>query len=316
MSISFVAIRFDYADFNLASACAIGLIKVENGKPTEAFYETFSPSSGDYIFIDDLGKTGGLRAQDLSDIGGFEELWPRVEAFIGDLPLVANAATTYVKTLEILWDEACIETKSFPFLCTQVLGRKLTDMGSFNLDYYANKFGYEMPEVSTALDKAKATAAIMLGLAGVAKVDSLDDLATQAEVQWGSVSSEARTSCCSIRHYDEALSKADLDAMRERFAKDGFDRTHPLFEKYVLLTGTLRKGTRNEVDELLAKVGAFPQVGFNKNTNYLVVGYDKIEGLLPGGKQTGKITKSIEARAKGQIVEVVDEETFLDLLED
>lgn len=316
MALSFVTIRFDYADYDLASACAIGLVKLENGKPTGAIYEKFSPASGDYILIDDAAKTGGLRAEDLSGLDGFAALWPQIEEFLEDFPLVANSATTYMRTLEILWDEAGITAKLRPFLCTQVVGRKLTDLGSFNLDFYADKFGYEMPEISNALDKAKATAAIMLGLAELAKVNSLEDLVEQSSVQWGSISSEGRVSCHSIRNYEERLSKADLDTMREGFAKDGFDKSHPLFEKYVLLTGTLRKGTRNEVDELLAKVGAFPQVGFNKKTNFLVVGYDKISGLLPGGKQTGKITDSIEARAKGQIVEVVDEETFLDLLED
>jgi DNA polymerase-3 subunit epsilon len=278
-------------------------------------YEKFSPASDDYIFIDDAGKTGGLRAEDLSNLGDFADLWPQIEEFLGDLPLVANAASTYMRTLEMLWDEAGITAETRPFLCTQVLGRKLTELGSFNLGFYADKFGYELPEIANALDKAKATAAIMLGLAGLAKGESLEELVEHAKVQWGSISSEARISCQSIRTYDDGLSKADLEAMREGFAKDGFDESHPLFEKYVLLTGTLRKGTRNEVEALLAKVGAFPEINFTKKTNYLVVGYDKIEGILPGGKPTGKITKSIEARAKGQIVEVVDEETFLDLLE-
>lgn len=315
MSLSFVTIRFDYAGLELDSACAIGLVKIQNGKPTGAIYEKFSPASGDYILIDDAGKPGGLRAEDLSNLDGFGELWSQLSEFLGDLPLVANSATTYMRTLEILWDEAGITTEARPFLCTQVLGRKLTDLGSFNLDFYADKFDYEMPDIATALDKAKATAAIMLGLAELANVNSLEGLVEHSSVQWGSISSETRVSCRSIRSYEEGLSKADLAAMREGFAKDGFDKSHPLFEKYVLLTGTLRKGTRNEVEELLAKVGAFPEINFTKKTNYLVVGYDKLDGLLPGGKQTGKVTKSIEARAKGQIVEVVDEETFLDLLE-
>lgn len=66
---------------------------------------------------------------------------------------------------------------------------------------------------------------------------------------------------------------------------------------------------------MIAKVGGFPEENFTKKTNYLVVGYDRIAGLAPGGKTTGKLDKSIEARTKGQIVEVVDEQTFMDLLD-
>lgn len=316
MPISFVAIRFDYTDYDLASACAIGLVKVENGETTAVLYEKFLPFSGIFEFVEDASQTGGLRPKDLKGMTSFSSLWPSIEEFIGDLPLVANSATTYMRTLELLWEESEIASPPIPYLCTQILGRKITELGSFNLEFYAHAFGYELPEVATALDKSKATAAIMLGLVGLCKAPSLEELAEGHGVRWGSISSEERISCKSNRRYDESVSKADLQAMRDKFEADGFDESHPLFEQYVLVTGTLRKGTGAEIDKLLAKVGAYPETGFTKKTNYLVVGYDRIDGLLPGGKPTGKITKSIEARAKGQLVEVIDEQAFLNLLED
>jgi NAD-dependent DNA ligase len=201
-------------------------------------------------------------------------------------------------------------------LCTQILGRKVTELGSFNLNFYAHAFGYELPELATALDKSKATAAIMLGLVRLSETDSLAELADRNDVRWGSISSAERITCKSNRRYDQSVSKADLQAMRDKFEADGFDETHPLFGKYVLVTGTLRKGTGSEIDKLIAQVGAYPEASFTKKTNYLVVGFDRIDGLSPGGKPTGKITKSIEARAKGQMVEVIDEQAFLNLLED
>jgi DNA polymerase-3 subunit epsilon len=315
MPASFVAIRFDYADYDLDSACAIGLVKVQNGKPIEALYEKFSPSIQDFHFVDDSSQTGGLRKADLEGMSIFPVLWPAIKEFIGDLPLVANSATTYMKTLEILWVHSAEEVNPIAYLCTQVLGRKVTELGSFNLEFYSNTFGYELPEPASALDKSKATAAIMLGLLELSQVTTLDELVKKSNVQWGSVSSGKRISCKSIRESVDPVSKADLQAMRQEFEKSGFDQSHPLFEKHVLLTGTLRKGTRSEVEKLLAEVGAFPELNFTKKTNYLVVGYDAVDGLAPGGKPTSKITKSIEARAAGQMVEVVDEQTFLELLE-
>jgi DNA polymerase-3 subunit epsilon len=103
LPISFVAIRFDYADFDLASACAIGLVKVVNGAPTDFLYEKFIPFGGILQFVEDASQTGGLRASDLEAAGSFYSIWPTVQEFIGDLPLVANSATTYMRTLEILW---------------------------------------------------------------------------------------------------------------------------------------------------------------------------------------------------------------------
>lgn len=316
LPISFVAIRFDYADFDLASACAIGLVKVENGEPTDFLYEKFIPFGGILQFVEDASQTGGLRASDLEDASSFYSIWPTLQEFIGDLPLVANSATTYVRTLEILWEDCELTVPAIPYLCTQVLGRKATDLGSFSLGFYAHAFGHEMPELATALDKSKATAAIMLGLVGQSKASSLNELVAIHDVRWGSISSEERISCKANRRYEESTSKAGLQAIRESFEAEGFDETHPLFEKYVLVTGTLRVGTGAEIDKMLAKVGAFPELNFTKKTNFLVVGYDRIDGLLPGGKPTGKIMKSIEARAKGQLVEVIDEQAFLNLLDD
>jgi DNA polymerase-3 subunit epsilon len=315
MKASFVAIRFDYADYSLESACAIGLVKVENGKPTSVLYEMFSPSSEDYEFVDDASQTGGLRSTDLDGLNDFSALWPSVRDFIGDMPLVANSASTYIKTLESLWSHYELNVAPIPYLCTQVLGRRVTELGSFRLEFYADAFGYQLPELASAQDKSKATAAIMIGLLDLSKAETLEEIVEKNSVQWGSVSSGKRISCKYIRENVDSLSKADLASMRAEFESNGFDQSHPLFEKYVLLTGTLRKGTRAEIDRLLAQAGAFPELNFTKKTNYLVVGYDRVDGLAPGGRPTGKIKKSIEARAAGQLVEVVDEQAFLELLE-
>lgn len=316
MNISFVAIRFDYANQDKASACAIGLVKVENGQPTSVLYEKFLPKSENLDFFDDASQTGGLRSKDIQGLNDFSTLWPTIEAFIGDLPLVANSARTYMQTLEILWSEAEVNASALPYLCTEVLGRKITELASFSLNFYAHEFGYELPEIANALDKAKATAAIMLGLASLSKSDSLVELTESNDVQFGSVSSKERIACKSTRSYDYSVSKSDLQTMRQEFEAAGFDENHPLFEKRVLITGTLRKGTGPEIDKLLAKVGAFPELNFTKKTDYLVVGYDRIEGLAPGGKPTSKIKDAMAARAKGQLVEILDEEAFVNLLED
>lgn len=298
MTINFVAIRFDYAGHELESACAVGLVKILDGKQADSLYLPFNYQ------VD----------AESSNVVLFDEAWPGIADFINNLPLVANAASTYMRTLEILWKASGVEAKKMPFLCTQVIGRKLTDFGSFNLFYFADKFGYELPDTPTALEKAQATSAILLGLIALAEVDSLDELILKAGVNWGAVSSTERHSCKAYRNHGDAASKSQLSAMREGYANAGFDDSHPLFEKHVLITGTLRKGTRTEVENLLAKVGAYPEKNFTTKTNYLVVGEDKLDGLVPGGKPTSKITKSFEAKSSGQIVEVVDEETFLELL--
>lgn len=298
MTINFVAIRFDYAGYELESACAVGLVKILDGKQVDSLYLPFN-------YQIEAGRSNVVR---------FDEAWSRIAEFINDLPVVANAATTYMRTLEILWQASEIEAKKMPFLCTQVIGRKLTDFGSFSLFYYADKFGYELPDLPTAIDKAQATSAIMLGLIAIAEVDSLNDLISRAGVHWGALSSTERHSCKALRNHGDTFSKSDLAELREGFASAGFDVSHPLFEKYVLITGTLRIGTRLEVEKLLAKVGAYPEKSFTKKTNFLVIGEDKLDGMLPGGKPTSKITKSFAAKSLGQIVEVVDEETFLELL--
>lgn len=315
MTINFIGIRFDYADHDLNSACAIGLVKVTDGKQTDHRYIKFAPQNEIVFFMDDISQTGGLREEDIVGLNGFGAIWPEIDAFMGNLPLVANSATTYMKTLEILWSEFGIHANPRQYLCTQVLGRKITKLGSFNLEYYANYFGYELAPIPTALDKAKATTEIALGLFMQMNAKNIEELAEKADIQLGSISSTERVSCKTIRRIESTLNKSTLQNLRSEFATTGFDSNHPLFEKFVLVTGTLKMGTRQKVDEALASVGAFPELNFTKKTNYLVVGYDKVDGLTGGGQPTGKISKALAARENGQEVEILDEQTFFDLLE-
>lgn len=83
-----------------------------------------------------------------------------------------------------------------------------------------------------------------------------------------------------------------------------FDEKHPLFDKNVVFSGITGDGY-NEYLQAVCDLGGHPQDNVTKKTNYLVVGNN------PG---KSKVTKAREYRDKGASIDIIDEQTFIGLI--
>ena len=84
----FVAVDFETYTAERTSACAIGLVKVVNGVITQKLYSLINPISDNQ----DVNNVciHGLTADMLEKAPKFNELFPAMRDFIGDLPLVCH----------------------------------------------------------------------------------------------------------------------------------------------------------------------------------------------------------------------------------
>jgi len=69
--------------------------------------------------------------------------------------------------------------------------------------------------------------------------------------------------------------------------------------------------TRQEAWDACSQVGAIAEKTTTKRTNVLVIGGLGAEALRPGAKLSAKAQKTVDLMAKGQDIELMDEDDFL-----
>jgi len=86
---NFCAIDFETACYQRASACAVALVKVRDGKLVDQFSTFIKPPYGMEI-LPGFTSIHGIRMRDVAHSPTFAEAWPLMQAFIGDDYLVAH----------------------------------------------------------------------------------------------------------------------------------------------------------------------------------------------------------------------------------
>jgi DNA polymerase-3 subunit epsilon len=85
---NFTAIDFETATGKRSSACAVGIVTVENGKITEEYYSLIQPPDNTYFGMNIA--VHGIRPQDTADAPTFKQLYPEIKKRLQDQTLVAH----------------------------------------------------------------------------------------------------------------------------------------------------------------------------------------------------------------------------------
>ncbi|MFC1467490.1 3'-5' exonuclease [Verrucomicrobiota bacterium] len=85
---NFTAIDFETATGKRSSACAIGIVTVENGEITEEFYSLIQPPNNEYFGMN-IG-VHGIRPTDTKNSPTFEDLYPEIKKRLQGRTLVAH----------------------------------------------------------------------------------------------------------------------------------------------------------------------------------------------------------------------------------
>ncbi|WP_019134619.1 3'-5' exonuclease [Kallipyga massiliensis] len=92
--------------------------------------------------------------------------------------------------------------------------------------------------------------------------------------------------------------------------EDGF-----FFNKHVVFTGKLEEMRRKDAMQIVVDLGGILDAGVNKQTNYLILGDNDYHAILKG-KKSNKHKKAEKLKLDGQDIEIIDEKTFYDLLDE
>lgn len=155
-----VAIDFETSGYYGASACALGITRIEANKIVKNYYTLVRPPIPRIHFT----HIHGLTWKDLAHAPTFAEIWPEVAEIMKDsIFLLAHNATFDRHVLQACCEKFGCQVPNQPFLCTLKGARKYFDIPSKNLGSICEHLGIDLQHHHAGSD-ANACAQIYLYL--------------------------------------------------------------------------------------------------------------------------------------------------------
>jgi DNA polymerase-3 subunit epsilon len=155
---SFLAIDFETASYSRTSACAMGLVLVEQGRVVAEDAFLIRPPRRQFNFT----HIHGLTWDDVRDAPRFGDLWPSVDGYFKRAGfLVAHNAAFDAGVLRRCCETYAITGPSLDFVCTVQLARSQWGIYPTKLPNVCDYLGIPLKHHDAASD-AKACAEIVL----------------------------------------------------------------------------------------------------------------------------------------------------------
>ncbi len=154
----FIAIDFETADYSPDSACAVAMVRVEEGRIVRRDYHLIRPPRRDMVFT----YIHGITWQDVADKPSFGELWPSLQPlFEGTDFFVAHNASFDRSVLHACCEAAGVPPPKLPFQCTMRIARKRWHIYPTKLPDVCRRLDIELNH-HNALSDAEACARIYI----------------------------------------------------------------------------------------------------------------------------------------------------------
>lgn len=163
---NFIAIDVETANKELTSICSIGAVKVIDGTIVDRFYELIRPTPNYYLtrFSEEIH---GISRSLTDSAPKFPEIWPKLKAFIGGLPLVAHNQQFDKGCLRATAKAYGLEWPDYKFYCTLNAARRTIPRAmcsSYSLPCLADFLGIPFNNHHNAIADAEAAAKIAMTL--------------------------------------------------------------------------------------------------------------------------------------------------------
>jgi len=177
MPLNFTAIDFETANGSPASPCAVGLVKVVEGKIIDTYSTLIKPPDPHYWFATGNINVHGITPEDVKDAPSWEEALDEMVAFISEDDLIAHNAGFDMGVLKASALAIDAVLPNLRYGCSLIMARKTYNLESYKLNQVAYAIGIEEFDHHDALADSDACARIVIHMADRHGVDNLDDLA-------------------------------------------------------------------------------------------------------------------------------------------
>ncbi|WP_314856000.1 3'-5' exonuclease [uncultured Microbacterium sp.] len=177
MPLDFTAIDFETANSSSASACAVGLARVREGRVVATAGWLIQPPPGHDRFFELNIGIHGIHPDDVATAPTWVEQLDALTAFVGGDVLVAHNAGFDMRVLRSACEATDAPCPPYRYICSLQASRKTYDLDSYRLPSVAAAAGFLDFAHHDATADALACAHIMIDTALRAGADDIVELA-------------------------------------------------------------------------------------------------------------------------------------------
>ncbi len=182
---NFTAIDFETANEKRSSACALGIVCVEDNIVKEQCYYLIQPP--DLYFNPFNVAIHGIRKSDVIDKPNFHELWPSLKHYFENNIVIAHNASFDMSVLRATLDYYKIPFPKLQYGCTWMMSKKeWPDRLSHKLNDIAAMLDFSF-EHHHALEDANACAQIAIHILDKNSTFNIDELSATLGFSMGSL---------------------------------------------------------------------------------------------------------------------------------
>jgi DNA polymerase-3 subunit epsilon len=183
VALDFTAIDFETANSSNASACAVGLVRVRDGRIVDKAGWLIRPPAGHDVFFELNVRIHGIRPEDVAGAATWGRQLADLAAFAGDDILVAHNAGFDMAVLKRACDATGDECPPYRYACSLQVARKVYRLDSYRLPFVAAEAGFaDFPHHNATAD-ALACAHVMIDAANRVGAADIDGLAAAVGVR-------------------------------------------------------------------------------------------------------------------------------------
>ena len=191
MPIDFTAIDFETANGSPASPCAVGLVRVRDGKIADNLAFLIQPPVPHDWFHAGNIKVHGIRPSDVDGAATAAEAIALMLAFIGTDTLIAHNASFDMGVLRSTAAHIGVDLPQIRYACSLAISRKTYNLESYRLNAVAYAIGHEEFDHHDALADSDACARIIIHAADRHGAENMDELLTATKQVWKKLVLEA-----------------------------------------------------------------------------------------------------------------------------
>lgn len=307
--LNFTAFDFETANSYPRSACALGIVKVQDGHIIDKRYWLIKPDPFEMGFFQK--KTHGIDLSSLEDKPTFQSLWPYIRKYIDGQVIVAHNAPFDYRVLTSLGEHYKLNINTTSIFCTYNVAPMFWPYRSnYRLNDICDILGIELNH-HEALSDATACAQIAIEMAKLAGVNDIESLYKyrSPEIEVSSYTREPRDYSRLLGNQEkkaffgrQPLGEADLDGLEWTEIKQ---ESWTWADKRIVVTGEIESLTREEIVEVIRGRGGKVIGSISKSVNTVVI------GTSPGPK---KIAMIKELLSSGYQIELISEEVLYHLI--
>jgi DNA polymerase-3 subunit epsilon len=178
VALDFTAIDFETANSSNASACAVGLVRVRDGRIVEKTGWLIRPPAGHDVFFELNIRIHGIQPEHVAGAATWTDQLADIVAFAGGDILVAHNAGFDMAVLKRACDATGDECPPYRYACSLQVARKVYRLESYRLPFVAAEAGFADFAHHNATADAMACAHVMIDAArrtGATDIEALTE---------------------------------------------------------------------------------------------------------------------------------------------